>query len=97
MTPVETTFTDRSYRYTQLKRQGDIAIYQQQHKAHAAVIRYEVVRIRPRPATTLPSGVLLPEREAYPSSSAWGTDGWTFYKLADAEAFAATLRPTQST
>ena len=34
--------------------------------------------IRRKPATTLPNGAIVPEREAYPSNSEWGRFGWSF-------------------
>jgi hypothetical protein len=78
MEPVAPEFTDQTFRYSQLERQGTIAIYQQQHKA-SGIIRYEVVRIRIRKARIWPNGVSTPDQEAYPAASAWGQDGWTFY------------------
>ena len=84
MRPLDTSFTDRSYTYTQVEREGDLAIFQQQHKENPQVIRYEVVRIRRRAAQTLLDGTTVPDREAYPSSSSWGIYGWTCRSLEDA-------------
>jgi hypothetical protein len=92
MLPLETVFEDRSYRYIQIERQGDLAIFEQRHKANPIVIRYEVVRIRIKRATTLPSGATLPEREAYPSSSAWGQDGFTVWAIDQARALMVQLQ-----
>lgn len=72
------TFEDRTFRYAQVARQGQVAIYMQTHKTGGA-IRYEVVRIQIAPAHTWPNGQTTPEHEAYPSSSAWGRLGHTFY------------------
>ena len=90
MQPLVTQFAKGNYRYRQVWRQGDIAIFEQQHKENPQVIRYEVVKIRVVPPTTTPGGTTLPEREAYPSSSSWGLYGFTTYTLAEAQALAAT-------
>ncbi len=92
MTPVETVFEDRNFRYTQLERQGDIALYSQsqEHKA-SGTVRYEVVRIRVQQAHTWPNGHTTPEHEAYPGSTRWGTDGFTFFARVDATAKIASL------
>jgi hypothetical protein len=81
---VPTEFEHGPYHFRQLERQGDVAIYEQQHKENPKVIRYEVVRIKMQAERVLPSGKTMPEGEAYPSSSAWGRDGFTenpFWKL----------------
>jgi hypothetical protein len=95
MDDIATTFTDRTFRYTQIDRQGDIAVYTQQHK-DGGQTRYEVVRIRVRAAHTWPNGETTPEHEAYPGASVWGKDGWTFFTLAAAQAHAAILRGQQA-
>jgi hypothetical protein len=65
MVPLPMQFDDSVFTYTQVERLGDIAIYQQTHKA-SQVERYEVVKIRVRPAHTWPNGTTTPEHEAYP-------------------------------
>jgi hypothetical protein len=72
MQPLATQFEDRSYRYTQLTWQEDLAIFAQRHKTNAAVVRYEVVCIRVQVARTWPNGQTTPAQEVYPSASAWG-------------------------
>jgi hypothetical protein len=49
---------------------------------------YEVVIIRIAPAAVSPSGTLIPKREEYPSSSKWGTLGWSIPKRDQATAWA---------
>ena len=78
-------FEDKTFVYTQLARQGSLALYRQDMKT-SGVTRYEVVRIKVLPAHLWPNGDLTPEHEKYPSAKAWGRDGWTFYTLPDAEA-----------
>jgi hypothetical protein len=67
MVPLPTQFDDSVFTYTQVERLGDIAIYRQTHKA-SQVERYEVVKIRVRPAHTWPNGTTTPEHEAYPGA-----------------------------
>ena len=93
MQPIASTFTDRTFVYTQVERQGDVAIYEQRHK-ESDVTRYEVVRIRVAPAHTWPNGTASPEREVYPGSGHWGSAGWTLYRLSDAQALVQSLTAT---
>ena len=90
MQPVDVTFDLGNYRYTQIERMGDIAVYRQEHK-QALVTRYEVVRIRVMPEHTWPNGDVTPEHEFYPSASAWGREGWTCFTLEEAQAQARSL------
>lgn len=83
-------FQDQTFTYTQLDRQGMIAVYEQRHKV-SHTCRYEVVRLHIQAEHTWPNGTTTPEKEAYPPSSAWGREGWTFYKLADAQDYAKHL------
>ena len=87
---IETEFEDRTFRYTQLARQGMIALYTQTHKP-SGVTRYEVVILRVAAAHTWPNGSVSPERETYPGATAWGRYGWTFFVLGDAQAHLAAL------
>lgn len=79
------TFKRWGYTFTQVTREGDLAIYSQ-HRKERNVTRYEVVRIREQGTVTWPDGRTTPPKEAYPSSGSWGTSGWTFYTVADAQA-----------
>ena len=91
MLPLPTEFEDRLFRYVQVEREGDMAIFCQTHKA-SQVQRYEVVLIRVQPAHTWPTGSITPEKEAYPSSTSWGRLGHTCFTLPEAKALAATWR-----
>lgn len=84
MQPLVTDFTQGNYRYRQLTRTGDVALFAQEH-LHAPVTRYEVVVITVAPATTWPNGHTTPEREAYPGASSWGHKAWTFLTQSEAE------------
>jgi len=58
-------------------RQNDVAIYERsepRRKPH----ELELVIVRKRKETMLPSGSVLPPSEAYPSASEWGKHGWSF-------------------
>lgn len=94
MQPIEAQFEDRTFRYEQLERQGEVAIYRQAHKA-SQVSRFEVIRIRVQREHTWPDGTVTPEKEAYPSSNSCGRWGWTFYTLPEARAKLAELQPHQ--
>jgi hypothetical protein len=96
MQSIDTAFEEGRFRYTQLERQGDIAIYEQ-HKENAKVIRYEVIRIRVAPEHTWPSGQTTPEREAYAGSSSWGRLGFTCFTVDEARTLAAGLQAQAET
>jgi hypothetical protein len=92
MQPIDTAFDEGRFHYTQLERNADIAIYEQQHKENPKVVRFEVIQIRVQPAHTWPSGQTTPEREAYAGSSSWGRLGFTCFTLEEARALAARLQ-----
>jgi hypothetical protein len=77
------SFGRDDFRYSLVKREGLLAIYHQT-KAGYARGNYEVVRIQVNPAARI-FGIDYPAREALPSSEQWGTDGFTYYDLSDAE------------
>jgi hypothetical protein len=81
---LEHELEDGRFKYVQVERRGDVALYTQTHKASGHV-RYEVIKIRIQPEHTWPTGVTTPEKEAYPGSGSWGRDGWTFFALAPAQ------------
>jgi len=61
--------------YTQIKREGNIALYRGHLKPSGQPERgYEIIKIRVKPSASL-KGTLVPWREAYPSSSEWGRYG----------------------
>jgi len=69
-------FTLSGFGYRQIARQGNWAIYEQRWPGSENLC-YEIIRIRREEATTFPSGRSYPAREVYPSSEAWGVDGFT--------------------
>ena len=90
MRPIEVNFEDKTFRYDQLERSGNIAIYSQTHKA-SSTQHYEVIKIRTARAYTWPNGHVTPESEFYPSARTWGQYGWTFHTLAAAKLYAEGL------
>jgi hypothetical protein len=86
--PIATFFKHGGFNYRQIAREGDVAIYEQRSRDSENVC-CEVVRIRRHEARTFPSGKSSPAREAYPTSEAWGVDGFT---LTDRDAAFAKLR-----
>jgi hypothetical protein len=92
MQPIDIAFDEGRFRYTQIERQGDVAIYEQQHKENSKVVRFEVIRIRVQPEHTWPSGQTTPEREAYAGASSWGRLGFTCFSLEEARTLAAGLQ-----
>ncbi|OAM90341.1 hypothetical protein AW736_00560 [Termitidicoccus mucosus] len=67
-------------RYTQVKRTGNIALYQFGRIDPG----FEVVRIRIAKPHSLPSGSSLPWHEVYPSTEDFGRDGWYYRHEEDA-------------
>jgi hypothetical protein len=58
-------------------REKRIAIYARA-RPNSQPHELELVVIRDKPAATLPSGSIVPEREAYPQPSEWGKCAWSF-------------------
>ena len=96
MLPLPLEFEDRLFRYAQVSRAGELAIFTQTHKASGHQ-RYEVVLIRVQKAHTWPTGVTTPEKEAYPGSTSWGRFAHTCYTLAEAQGLAAAWRQQRDT
>jgi hypothetical protein len=81
---LERELEDGRFKYVQVERRENVALYTQTHKASGHV-RYEVIKIRIQAEHTWPTGVTTPEKEAYPGSGSWGLYGWTFFALAPAQ------------
>jgi len=84
-----TDFKKAHFQFTQVKREGDVAIY----KKHAIpfVSRpkafsggYEVIIITRHEGYAY-AGVAFEPAEVYPSSEQWGSKGWTEKTLSGAE------------
>ena len=88
--PLETSFVSRTFRFDQVKRVGDIAIYKKtalkgpiRSSDHAA--GFEVIRIGRHNGYTIAGSTIEPA-ETYPSDSQWGIAGFTYKELDKAEA-----------
>jgi hypothetical protein len=79
-----------SWTYTQVSREGDVAIYRQKHREGTAV-RFEVIVVQHLGERPIPKGYVREAGEYYPGSSQWGVAGWTFYTLEEAQAHARAL------
>jgi len=80
---IPTAFKKKGFTYTQLKREGARAIFQQT-RAGSSLNNYEVVKIG-RHNGYLMGGVMIEPAETYPGSSLWGITGWTCTSIDAAE------------
>ncbi len=76
----------RGYIFTQLKRVGDVALFEKRNPAHpvGAFPSYEVVIVQHRPKTTWPGGRVTEACETMPSPEKWGMCAWSPATLEDA-------------
>jgi hypothetical protein len=79
---VDSAFRQSGFMLTRLKRFGDVAIYRQSKSGLPDA--YEVVLIQKHEAYAA-FGKVIPAGEYYPSSAQWGTCGFTFPAIEDAE------------
>jgi hypothetical protein len=87
--PLPTRFRRDGFEYRQIVREGNAAIYTQIWlDCPEPSVCYEVIRIRRREGFQI-GGRLVEPAEVYPSSGAWGVDGFTF---TDKDAAFAKLR-----
>jgi len=80
--PIPTQFKKKGFTYSQLKREGNRAIFQQTREG-SSVNNYEVVKIGRHNGYTM-GGVFIEASETYPGSSLWGITGWTCTSIDDA-------------
>ena len=80
---IPTQFKKKGFVYTQLKREGNRAIFQQT-RAGSALNNYEVVKIGKHNGYLM-GGVMIEPAETYPGSSLWGICAWTCQSLEAAE------------
>jgi len=74
-------FGHRGFTFTQLKRVGAVAIYQQTKNGQTPA--FEVVVVRKREASFI-FGKELPATEYYPRNEEWGAYGFTYRSFEDA-------------
>jgi hypothetical protein len=80
---IPTTFKKKGFTYTQLKRDGKKAIFQQTRMG-SSLNNYEVVKIGKHNGYVM-GGVFIEPSETYPGSSLWGITAWTCTSIDDAE------------
>jgi hypothetical protein len=76
MKTLETEFTHKGYRYRQISRDGDVAVFSQQWGEKGSTA-YETVIVQSHNGREI-QGVHIPATEFYPSAGQWGQKGWTF-------------------
>jgi hypothetical protein len=99
--PLLFRFRHDGFNYRQIARERDAAIYEQTWNGCSdSTVCYEVIRIRRREGFQI-EGRLVEPAEVYPSSRAWGVDGFTltdkdaaFGKLGKISLATTTLPPT---
>ena len=69
-------FSAKGFTHRLRKREGDIAIYER-FKTDPSKAHFEVVRIQSHNGRVI-AGKELPASEFYPSTSQWGTHGFTY-------------------
>jgi len=85
MKKLEKVFTKKGFKFTQVERKGNVAIYKQEAlKVENPKANYEVVQIKSHNGYEI-GGSKIAAAEVYPGSSQWGLLGWTHIDLASAE------------
>lgn len=74
--PLETSFRSNGHDYKQVKRVGDVAMFEQT-KPGTSGSWYEVVVVQRHNGYTI-AGKNVPPAETMPPASAWGKHGWTY-------------------
>jgi hypothetical protein len=77
-------FTRDRFTHTLLQRDGAVCLVERTNHDTGSV-HWEVVRLHWERERVGPNGALFPAGERYPTGNDWGTDGWTYTSLADAE------------
>jgi hypothetical protein len=75
-------FKKKGFVYTQLKREGNKAIFQQT-RAGSTLNNYEIVKIGRHNGYVM-GGSHIEPAETYPGSSLWGITAWTCTSIDDA-------------
>jgi hypothetical protein len=83
MKKIEKSFKKHGFDFKQIKRVGDVAIFEQSKPTWPSA-RYEVVKIGKHSGYYL-GGSKLEPAETYPGGSLWGIQGWTYTTLEEAE------------
>ena len=86
-------FKQKGFNFTQTKRIEDFAIYKKV-PVNGTHTSYEVIIVSRHNGYEL-GGQYIEPAETYPSSSQWGTKGWTFTCVKHAEAKLTTLKEAE--
>lgn len=76
---LEKTFERKVFKYEQLYRKDNLAIYSQTHR-DTGFATYETIIIKNHNGYEI-AGVKIEASEVYPSDSQWGIFGWTHQTL----------------
>lgn len=82
--PLGDVLKRQGYLYKKIFRQGKWAIYGQYKKAPEKLVAFEVVKIGKHNGFSI-AGLFFPPAETYPTSSMWGSSGWTYRELEKAK------------
>jgi len=82
MKVIATEFIKGGFTHKVIDRRGKVLLVERRH-ADVDAPHWEVVKVRVSPERVV-FGVPRPECEVYPSSEAWGKDGWTYTALEEA-------------
>lgn len=81
--PLPITFRHNHFDFQQVRREGDVAIFEKKHPEHSGP-SWEVVIVQHNKAWRI-AGKDIPAKESMPCSEAWGIYGWTDLTLEAAE------------
>lgn len=85
MKKLEKEFVKKGFKYTQVTRKGNIAMYKQESTSiKNPKPAYEVVQIKSHNGYEI-GGSKIAAAEVYPGSTQWGLLGWTYQDLPTAE------------
>lgn len=91
-------FKQKGFRFTQLERNNDYAVYLKENDvpidSDSYYFSYEVIQIKKQKASTVSIGgkeINYPAKEVYPGDKSWGASGWTFRDGTEAKAYYITL------
>jgi hypothetical protein len=80
---LEKNFDRKVFKYEQLYRKKNLAIYSQKHK-NTGFTTYEVIIIKNHKGYEI-AGTSIEAAETYPGDTQWGILGWTYETLGAAE------------
>jgi hypothetical protein len=77
MKPLELEFAFAGHWLRQIWRKEHVAVYERSLSKEKPAHELELIIVRIKGESRTPSGDIVPQREAYPSASEWGTYGWS--------------------